>query len=181
MQNLTSAPAPASPANTGTRPELSLEDRLAALDAAMTVKLDEAAVAFEVNTAHIPNALVDLADAVTLPGAVEAAPHPLPDLYPTPVAALLQRAHHRMVTDGWCAGALVDTDGAVCLLGAITKQAGGDHSLAGRALDVLMDVIRRKFGPDVDSVPSFNDTFATGRVPTRMLEEAAVLADARGL
>ncbi|WP_060886738.1 DUF6197 family protein [Streptomyces caniscabiei] len=181
MQNLTSAPAAARASTAGARPQLSLEDRLAALDAAMTAKLDEAAVAFEVNTAHIPNVLVDLADAVTLPSAVEAAPHPLPDLYPTPVAALLQRAHHRMVTDGWCAGALVDEDGAVCLLGAITKQAGGDQSMAGRALDVLMDAIRRKFGPDVDSVPSFNDAFATGRVPMRLLEEAAVLADARGI
>ncbi|WP_055714044.1 DUF6197 family protein [Streptomyces torulosus] len=181
MQNLTSAPAPARASTTGARPHLSLEDRLAALDAAMTVKLDEAAVAFEVNTAHIPNALVNLADAVTLPGALAAAPHPLPDLYPTPVAALLQRAHHRMATDGWCAGALIDEDGAVCLLGAITKQSGGDQSLAGRALDVLMDAIRRKFGPDVESVPSFNDAFAGGRVPMRMLEEAAVLADARGI
>lgn len=62
----------------------------------MTVKLDEAAVTFEVNTAHIPAEPMDLADAVTVPA--ETTPHPLPDLYPTPVAALLQRAHHRLVT-----------------------------------------------------------------------------------
>ncbi|MDX2764401.1 hypothetical protein PV386_39745 [Streptomyces europaeiscabiei] len=179
MHNLTRASV--RPATGQARPELSLEDRLAVVEAAMTVKLDEAAVAFEVNTAHIPNAVVGLADVVTLPCAVEPTAPPLPNLYPTPVAALLQRAHHRLVTDGWCAGAMVDDQGAVCLFGALRKVAGGDWGLEACGLGVLMDAIRRKFGPDVDSVPSFNDSWGNGRVPTRMLREAAILADARGI
>lgn len=43
-----------------------------------------------------------------------------------------------------------------------------------------MDAIRRKF-TDIDSVPSLNDGFSNGRVPMRMLDQAADLAHARGL
>ncbi|GAA3163663.1 hypothetical protein [Streptomyces ramulosus] len=179
MHNLITAPA-RTPTTSEAAPDLSLEARMTAIDAQMTVKLDEAAVAFEVNTARIPSEPVHLADLVTAPA--EPAPHPLPDLYPTPVAALLQRAHHRLVTDGWCAGALVDEQGARCLLGALRKEAGRDHAMASRGLEVLMDAIRRKFGPQAaESVPSFNDSWANGRIPIRMLDEAAILADARGI
>ncbi|MCX5207594.1 hypothetical protein OG897_40095 [Streptomyces sp. NBC_00237] len=155
---------------------LSLEARLAATDAAMTVRLEEAAVAYEVNTAHIPTVPVDLGDVVTLPLTPTLQP---PAPYATPVAALLQRAHHRLLTDGWCTGALIDVEGARCLYGAIHHEAHGDQSLASRGLQILMDAIHREFGGDVDSVPSFNDGFASGRVPLRMLDKAAVLADAR--
>ncbi|MEU5599211.1 hypothetical protein [Streptomyces sp. NPDC020298] len=162
--------------------ELSLEDRLALVDAAMTVRLDEAALAYEVNTAHIPTEPVDLADVVTAPIApVSTVPQPLPDLYPTPVAALLQRAHHRLMTGGWCKDGLVDEDGARCMLGAIRIEARGDRGLEADAAAVLLDAIRRTFGDDVDSVPSFNDSFAHGRTPMRMVDQAARLADARGL
>ncbi|MEU6885577.1 hypothetical protein ABZ918_10265 [Streptomyces viridosporus] len=166
-------PAPVPPA------ELSLEERLTLIDAEMTVKLDEAAVAYEVNTAHIDIESVDLADVVT--GPVDTGPAPLPDLYPTPVAALLQRAHHRLLTDGWCAGVLVDEDGARCMLGAIRAEAGGNRGLEADAAAVLLDVIRRHFGDHVDTVPSCNDGHNTGRVPLRMVDQAAHLADARGL
>ncbi|MFF9870158.1 hypothetical protein ACF1G0_33075 [Streptomyces sp. NPDC013953] len=165
----TAAPAP--PAG------LSLEERLTLVNAAMTARLDEAAVAYEVNTAHIDTGPVALADAVTLPLTPMLQP---PEPCPTPVAALLQRAHHRLLTGGWCSGALVDEDGARCLLGAIRIEAGGDSGLEANAAAVLLDSIRRTFG-DVDSVPSFNDAHGTGRVPLRMLDQAAHLADARGL
>ncbi|MFH9090485.1 hypothetical protein [Streptomyces sp. NPDC017673] len=167
------APAPAPPA------ELSLEERLTLIDAAMTVKLDEAAVKYEVNTAYIDIESVDLADVVT--GPVDTGPAPLPELYPTPVAALLQRAHHRLLTGGWCKDSLVDEDGARCMLGAIRIEARGDSGLEAGAAAVLLDAIRRKFGDDVDSVPSFNDAHGSARVPLRMLDQAAHLADARGL
>ncbi|MDX3490958.1 hypothetical protein [Streptomyces sp. ID05-18] len=157
--------------------ELSLEARLAATDAAMTIRLEEAAVAHEVRTAHIPTDPIDLGDVLTLPLTPALQP---PSPYRTPVAALLQRAHHRLLTGGWCAGALVDTEGARCLYGAIHIEARGDQSLESRGLEVLMDAIRRKF-TDVDSVPSFNDGFASGRIPMRMLDQAAGLANARGL
>ncbi|MDQ1013500.1 DUF6197 family protein [Streptomyces afghaniensis] len=167
----TAAPAPPT--------ELSLEERLILIDAAMTVRLDEAKVAYEVNTAHIPTEPVDLADVVTLP--VDTEPAPLPELYPTPVAALLQRAHHRLLTGGWCKDALVDENGARCMLGAIRIEARGDRGLEADAAAVLLDAIRRRFGYDVDSVPSFNDAHGSAGVPLRMLDQAAHLADARGL
>lgn len=167
----TAAPAPPK--------ALSLEERLTLINTEMTARLDEAAVAYEVNTAHIDLEPVDLADVVT--GPVDTGPAPLPDLYPTPVAALLQRAHHRLLTGGWCKDALVDEDGARCMLGAIRIEARGDSGLEANAAAVLLDAIRRKFGDDVDSVPSFNDAHGTGRVPIRMVDQAAHLADARGL
>ncbi|MFE2823482.1 hypothetical protein [Streptomyces sp. NPDC059271] len=160
-------------------PPLSLEERLALVDAAMTARLDEAAVAYEVNTAHIDTQPVDLADVVT--GPIDTGPSAGPDLYPTPVAAVLQRAHQRLVSDGWCTDALVDADGARCMLGAIRIEAGGDRRLEGGAATVLLDAIRRQFGDHVDSVPSFNDAHGTARVPLRMIDRAAGLADARGL
>ncbi|MFE2836826.1 hypothetical protein ACFXI6_38495 [Streptomyces mirabilis] len=183
MPQTTSSPAIDHPAPTpqAAAPpvELSLEDRLALIDAAMTVRLDEAAVAYEVNTAHIPTEPVDLAEVIT--GPLDTGPAPLPDLYPTPVAALLQRAHHRLVSGGWCKDALVDVDGARCMLGAIRIEARGGDRLEADAASVLLDAIRRQFGGDVDSVPSFNDAFGSGRTPLRMVDQAAHLADARGL
>lgn len=158
---------------------LSLEERLTLADMVMTARLVEAAVAYEVNTAHIATKPLDLADIVT--GPVDTRSAPLPDLYPTPVAALLQRAHHRLLTGGWCAGALVDEDGARCLLGAIRAEAGGDSGLEASAVAVLLDAIRRRFGDHVDSVPSFNDAHGSARIPIRMVDEGARLADARGL
>ncbi|MGI5484723.1 DUF6197 family protein [Streptomyces lavendofoliae] len=145
----------------------------------MTARLDEAAVAYEGNTAHIPTKPVALAHVVTLP--LTPTLQPPPESYPTLVAALLQRAHHRLLSGGWCSGALVDEDGARCLLGAIRAEARGDSGLEASAASVLLDAIRRKFGDHVDSVPSFNDAHGTGRVPLRMLDQAAHLADARGL
>ncbi|MEV5432757.1 hypothetical protein [Streptomyces sp. NPDC052701] len=165
--------APVAPAN------LSLEERLILANTVMTARLDEAAVAYEVNTAHIPTEPIDLADIVT--GPVYTGPAPLPELYPTPVAALLQRAHHRLLTDGWCAGVLVDEDGARCMLGAIRAEARGDRGLEAKAAAVLLDVIRRHFGDHVDTVPACNDAQDSSRIPLRMLDQAAHLADARGL
>ncbi|MEU5632130.1 hypothetical protein ACH47C_23470 [Streptomyces rishiriensis] len=169
----TAAPATAPPA------ALSLEERLAFVNAAMSVRLDEAKVAYEVNTAHIDTEPVDLADVVTVP--LTPTLQPPPQSYPTPVAALLERAHHRLLTSGWCKDVLVDEDGARCMLGAIRIEARGDGGLEADAATVLLDAIRRKFGDDVDSVPSFNDAHGSGRVPMRMLDQAAGLADARGL
>ncbi|MDQ0808749.1 hypothetical protein QFZ63_000463 [Streptomyces sp. B3I7] len=160
------------------RDSLSLDARLAAVEAAMTVRLDEAAVAHEVRTAHIPTEPVDLADVITIP--LAPAPQAPPQTYTTPVAALLERAHHRMQSAGWCAGALTDDSGALCLLGAIRAEAGGDRGLEAHAAAVVLDAIRRRFGDHVDSVPAFNDAHGSGRAPLRVLGEAARLADTRG-
>ncbi|MFF3775765.1 hypothetical protein [Streptomyces sp. NPDC002232] len=145
----------------------------------MTARLNEAAVAHAVNTAHIPIEALDLADIVTVP--LTPTLQPPPATYPTPVAALLQRAHHRLLTGGWCSGALADEDGAHCMLGAIRAEAIGQSGLETDATSVLLDAIRRKFGEHVDSVPSFNDAHGSDRIPMRMLAQAASLADARSL
>ncbi|RSN59607.1 hypothetical protein DMH12_10135 [Streptomyces sp. WAC 04229] len=163
---------------------LSLEDRLTAVAAAMSLRLDEAAVAYEVNTAHIDTEPVDLADIITVPLTPTLQPpaqqHSTtqPD---TPVAALLERARARMEADGWCAGALRDESGSVCLLGAIRNEAGGDRALEADAASVVLDTIRRRFGAHVDSVPSFNDAHGSGRIPLRMLDQAAATAAAKDL
>ncbi|MCQ9132879.1 DUF6197 family protein [Streptomyces hilarionis] len=170
------APAAAQPAPPTA---LSLEERLAFISAAMTVRLDEAKVAYEVNTAHIDTEPVDLADVVTVP--LTPTLQPPPQSSPTPVAALLQRAHHRLLTGGWCKDVLVDEDGARCMLGAIRIEARGDSGLEADAASVLLDAIRRKFGDHVDSVPAFNDAHGSARTPLRMVDQAASLADARGL
>ncbi|MFJ4465983.1 hypothetical protein ACIP2X_00530 [Streptomyces sp. NPDC089424] len=172
-------PAPAAPEPAPAAPELSLDARLALVDAAMTVRLDEAAVAHEVRTAHLRTEPVDLAEVVTVPfGPVREWP---PELSPTPVAALLQRAHQRLLADGWCGGVLVDGEGARCMQGAVRVEARGDRALESDALAVLLQAVRRRFGDHIDSVAGFNDAFGSGRVPIRMVGEAARLADARGL
>ncbi|MEV5049354.1 hypothetical protein AB0N20_33390 [Streptomyces griseoincarnatus] len=158
---------------------LSLDARLAAVEAAMTVRLEEAAVAHEVRTAYIGTTPADLGDVVAVP--LTPVPQAPPQTYTTPVAALLERAQHRMETGGWCAGTAVDEDGAVCMIGAIRKEAGGDRSLEADAAAVVLDAIRRRFGDHIESVPAFNDAHDTGRIPLRMLDQAASLADARGV
>lgn len=67
------------------------------------------------------------------------------------------------------------------MLGAIRAEARGDSGLEASAAAVLLDAIRRKFGDDIDSVPSFNDANGTGHTPIRMVGQAASLADARRL
>ncbi|MFD8346519.1 hypothetical protein ACFV2C_30145 [[Kitasatospora] papulosa] len=165
-----------STSTTTTPAVLSLEARLAAVEAAMTVALDEAAVAYEVRTALIPVKRVDQADAGTLPLT--------PTLQPTtpcasPVAALLHSAKQRFLTDGWCVGSQIRKDGARCLYGAIRIEAAGDRSLETHGLEAVVNAIRADLG-DADSLPVFNDSWTNGRVSIRMLGHAAALADNRG-
>lgn len=178
MQALSAAVQAPQRADARTSPPLSLDARLAAVDALMTVRLEEAAAAVDVNTAvRIPDVEpVDLADVVRLPVPAD---RPPVQLYPTPVAALLQRAHARLEREGWCKGAMVGENGARCLYGAIRAEAatGSEESAA---LDVLLAAIRRRF-PDADSVPSFNDAWHGPHTPLRLLGQAADLAHARGI
>ncbi|MFE3121793.1 hypothetical protein ACFXHD_00015 [Streptomyces hydrogenans] len=184
----TQAVTDAAPAATETTPaanetpptpptKLTLEARLAATTAQMTLRLEYAALAHAVNTAHLPTPTTEPGDTIPLTPTLQPAPTP----YPTPVAALLQRAHHRLLTTGWCAGTRTDPSGALCLYGAIHTEAAGNHQLETSGMKVLMDTIRREFGDLVDSIPAFNDAFATSRVPLRALDRAALLADTRGL
>ncbi|MEU5242644.1 hypothetical protein AB0G81_00700 [Streptomyces asoensis] len=170
-------PQPAAPAAPAPPVTLGLEARLAAIDAAMTLRLEEAAVAHEVRTAHLAIDPIDLAEVITVPLTPTRQP-PAPATYRTPAAALLERAHHHMQSAGWCSGALTDEDGAVCLIGAIRAEARGDRDLADDASAILLDAVQRKFHDE--SVPAFNDRQRDGATPARMLLEAARLADARG-
>lgn len=154
---------------------LPLEARLAAVDAFMTVRLQEAALAVDVNSAGIPLEPFDLADIIR--GPVETHPAPI-TVYPTPVAALLQRAQTRLA-GGWCKGAMTDADGTVCLYGAIQIEAATSSQEAD-AMAILLEAIRRRF-TDAESVPSFNDAQNGPYWPVRLLGEAADLANARSL
>jgi hypothetical protein len=146
----------------------------------MDDRLTVAALAVAVNAAvSVPDVgPVDLADVVRVPADVQPYRPPV-DLYPTPVAAVLQRARARLERDGWCQGATVDEDGARCLYGALHAEAASTGELHD-ALAVLLDAIRRHF-PDEESVPAFNDGRHGSRVVFRVLDQAADLAHTRNL
>ncbi|WP_410540528.1 hypothetical protein [Streptomyces sp. KL2] len=128
--------------------------------------------------ARIDTEPLNLADVVTMPVDLPAPPEPA---YPTPVAALLQRAARRLETGGWCRSAIIDTDGARCLYGALRAEDPGGHHLDD-ALRVLLEALRREFGPDVETVPAANDHLIRSQAhAVRILGAAADLADARGL
>lgn len=165
--------APATATTAAVPVELDLDARLAMVGAIMTGRLDEAAVAFEVNTAHIP--------ATPAPEIVTPAlPAPIPAVcpYSTPIAATLHRARIRLDAGGWCTGQLRDEQGAACLIGVIRGEAGS-RAEADDACVLLLEAIRRDF-PNAESVPSWNDARNDHRLPARYLERAAELAHARG-
>jgi hypothetical protein len=134
-------------------PVLDLDARLALIDAAMGVRLDQAAVAFEVNTAHLPGSdpVPHIAETVPLPLTPAAAPSP----YRTPIADLLHRARLRIETDGWCRDNLFDESGAVCPIRAIRLEARGDRRLADDACVYLLDRVQADFA-DAETIPSWN-------------------------
>jgi hypothetical protein len=178
MDTATPAPARGRPTVPAAAPPaaLDLDARLAAVDALMTVRLELAALAVAVDSAH-PETVVDLAHVIT--GPVQPLPAPAPALYPTEAAATLQRAAQRLTAGGWCRGAIVDAEGARCLYGAVHAEASSGRAERD-ALAVLMDAIRRHL-PGADSIPAANDGLRSADVAVRLLGEAAALADARGL
>ncbi|MFJ8583638.1 hypothetical protein ACIRD2_03120 [Streptomyces sp. NPDC093595] len=166
MATKTRTPAPARP--------LSLDERLALAHHVMDARLGPAAVAFEVNTAHLPGV-----EPLT-PTSPITAPQPAARPYSTPIAAVLQRAHKRLLTAGWCTGQARDEQGALCLVGAIRAEVGRGSSLEGSAAELLLETIRREF-TDAETVPSWNDTQPGPAVPLRILGAAADQAAARGI
>lgn len=172
------APAPARDHAAPAVPEAvpDLDARLAATDAAMTVRLELAALAVAVN-ASAPETVLRLEDVITGPVQL---PEPEEAPYPTPAAATLQRAARRLRDGGWCRGATVTTEGARCLYGAVRAEAPTDRAEAD-ALSTLLDAIRRQF-PGAESVPEANDwRLPNVRAAVRVLGQAARLADTRGL
>ncbi|MFF0166790.1 DUF6197 family protein [Streptomyces prasinus] len=149
---------------------LNLETRLALVDAAMSVRLDEAAVAFEVNTAHLPGA-----DPIPLRLTPTAAPNP----YRTPIAGLLHRARIRLETSGWCRDALYDESGAVCPIRAIRLEAAG-RDQAHDACVLLLDAIQADF-PGAETIPSWNADQTSPTPVLHAFDRAANHAHNRGL
>lgn len=155
---------------------LDLDARLALADAVMSVRLDQAAVAFEVNTAH-------LSAVEPVPHIAESSPLPLtPALspYSTPLASLLHQARARLETDGWCRDALFDESGAICPIRAIRLEAHGNRRLADDACVLLLDIIRRHF-PDAETIPSWNAAQTSAAPVLLQLDRAAHHAHTRGL
>ncbi|MFA0844369.1 DUF6197 family protein [Streptomyces rochei] len=163
----TAARAPARPQ---APPRLDLDVRLALVDAAMSVRLDQAAVAFEVNTAHLPGADPVPRIAETLPLPLTPAAEPSP--YRTPIADLLHRARQRIETDGWCRDAVFDESGAVCPIRAIRLEAAGDRRLADDACVLLLDRIQDQFA-DAETIPSWNAAQTSAAPVLLALDRAA--------
>lgn len=164
--------APASPP-----PVLDLDARLALVDAAMTVRLGEAAVRFEVNTAHIEgaDAVPEITEVVPLTPAL--APPPCP--YTTTMATTAWQARQHLETVGWCTGARRNEQGAMCLDGAI-RAVAPDSRTADDTITLLLEAIQRDFH-DAESVPSWNDAQRSPRLPLLYLDRAAELAHTRGI
>lgn len=144
------------------------EARLAARDAEMALRLEGAALAHAVNTAHLPAVEVDV-------------PHPPVDTVPaiqadegTPVAALLRRARARLLRDGWCRDAARAAGGAMCLAEAIRAEARS-HADEGEARLLL----RRHLGGD--NIPTANRRLNSVSEAAHVLGRAATEATARGL
>ncbi|MFE7566229.1 hypothetical protein ACFU76_04585 [Streptomyces sp. NPDC057539] len=150
-------------------PELDLDTRLMLADAAMTVRLDHAALAFEVNTAHLPAATVE---------PLTAPPRPTPEpALATPLAACLQRAIRILGERGWTRGHLREEGGAVCAVGAIRAAATSRHQ-SDDACALLLGVIEERF--TAETVPSWNDQQNSAAV-IRVLGQVADHAAARGI
>lgn len=156
---------------------LDLEARMALLNVEMDARLAEAAVAFEVNTAHIPGADPVPAIAETVPLTPTLTPAACP--YSTPIAATLWRARLRIETDGWLQGARRDEAGARCLDGAVRYEASSRNE-AVDALVILLEAIRSDF-PDADTVASWNDAQTSPAPVLLSLGRAADLADSRSI
>ncbi|MFB6955366.1 hypothetical protein ACFCXP_37615 [Streptomyces niveus] len=95
-----------------TAPAPDLDARLAAADATMTVRLEEAALAHGVDARH-PETVLDYADVIRL----------TPADTRRPVVALLQRAQQRILRDGWSRDTGTNGRGGMCLEYALQAEA----------------------------------------------------------
>lgn len=164
--------APASPP-----PVLDLDARLALLDVEMDARLNEAALAFAVNTAHITGADPGLAAVVPLTPTLTPAASP----YDTPLASLLHRARTHIETHGWLQGGLREDHGTRrCPIGAIRIQAASNRHQADDACALLLEAIQRDF-PDTETVPSWNDRQTSPAPVLLYLDRAAQLAADSGI
>ncbi|WP_411102460.1 hypothetical protein [Streptomyces sp. cmx-4-9] len=149
MQTLTSAAVEAAAA-------LTLEERLALTGLAMDSRLDEAGLAFDIDTAH-----VDLPEILT-------APMPTATRQPVAVDEVLQEAGRLIAAHGWIRGYVGSAATGYCAIGAIRAAAGGDGRLEDAAEAVLLARIRAE-QPDVLSIGAWNDSQSGPAPVIRML------------
>ena len=166
--------APASPP-----PVLDLDARLALLNVEMDARLNEASLAFAINTAHIAGAdpIPDIAESVpVVPLTPTLAPAANP--YDTPLAALLHRARVYIETHGWLQGGLREDRGTHrCPMGAIRIEAV-DRRDADDACVLLLEAIQADF-PTAETLPSWNDAQTSPAPVLLYLDRAAQLAHTR--
>jgi hypothetical protein len=164
-------------------PELDLDTRLLLLNVEMDARLQQAAVAFEVNTAHLPGADPIPEMPAILPLTPTLTPAPQPSTYSTPLADLLDRARHYIATRGLLRGNLRDENdihGARCPIGALRYEAGANRHLADDACVLLLDVIQAEFA-DAETIPSWVDAQSSPAPVLACMNRAANLAHTRGL
>lgn len=171
---ITHIPVQASPPPARTAPTtLDLDARMALALAVMDERCTIAALAVDINTAHIP------ADQPEFTAPLRLTPTLAPSPYTTPIAGTLHRARQRLEADGWTTGAVRDQQGARCPIGAIRAVAASRRE-ADDACVLLLEAIQRDFA-DADTIPSWNDQQNGPRFPLLYLGRAADLAHARGL
>ncbi|MFF7329679.1 hypothetical protein [Streptomyces sp. NPDC008150] len=154
---------------------LNLDARMALRLADMTARLDQAAVAFEVNTAHLPGA--DPIPEIAAPTRLIPTSAPCP--YRTSMAGLLWRSRQRIEADGWCRDAIFDEAGAICPIRAIRLEAATRWQ-ADDACVLLLESIRRNF-PNAETIPSWNAEQPNARPVLIEFGRAVELAHARSL
>lgn len=142
--------------------EPGLDARLAARDAAMTVRLEQAAMRHAVDAAA-PETVVDLPDVATAPASEE-----------TPVAALLHRARTRILA-GWSRDAARTSGGGMCLVEAIRAEARS-HADEGEARILL----RRALGGH-DPIPEQNRRLPDAAAAAAVLTTATHMATQQSL
>ena len=166
-------------APTSPPPVLDLDARLALLNVEMDARLNEAALAFAINTAHIAVAdpIPDIAEpAPVVPLTPTLAPAANP--YDTPLAALLHRARVHIETHGWLQGGLREDHGTRrCPMGALRIEAI-DRRDADDACILLLEAIQADF-PTAETLPSWNDAQTSPAPVLLYLDRAAQLAHTR--
>jgi hypothetical protein len=154
--------------------DLDFDTRLVLRAAEMTVRLDQAAVAFAINTAHLPGS--DPRPLVVEPATLQLTPTLAPCPYNT-TAGLLHRARARIETDGWCRDALFDESGAICPIRAIRLEAA-TRDQADDACVLLLEAIQRDFR-DAETIPSWNAAQTSPAPVLLAFDRAATLAHNR--
>ncbi|WP_406325193.1 hypothetical protein [Streptomyces niveus] len=145
-------------------PVLDLDARLAAADAAMTVRLEGAALAHAVDARH-PETVLDYADIIR-PASVDT---------DRPVAALLRRAQQRVLRPGgWSRDTGTNNRGGVCLEYAIQAEAR-----TGRDEQEARILLRQAIGSG-DPITHINRHLTQAQAG-QLLGQAATLANLRNL